>query len=254
MNVYTWLFIEKATRTHGRTRTPTQQCVINYMGREPRKEHVHGYAWMNHVAVHPKQKKQTRYNIVSHVYTNTNYKKRMRTLFPSGPSDLGCGHIPEAWSGLGPLDGLFWDWGRWEGGASQWALPSGPGVPVPLCTSPQPPDPGSSACSETTPTALKGYGASGLEELWKAPWAPCLQVTGSHLQLPSLGSPHLWWKHPPQSGVARIGMCPGHRDEEGRRNGIQASGVSSSTFHSNWQSRNRTFPKVLVPPITRARA
>ena len=33
---------------------------------------------MNRVAVHLKQKKQTRYNTVSHVYTNTNYRKRMR--------------------------------------------------------------------------------------------------------------------------------------------------------------------------------
>ena len=32
--------------------------------------------------------------------------------------------------------------------------------------------------SETIPTAPKGCGASGLEELWKAPWAACLQVMG----------------------------------------------------------------------------
>ena len=169
----------------------------------------------------------------------------------------------------------------------------------------------------------------------------------SHLQLPSLGSPHLWWKHPPQSGVAGTGMCPGDRGKERRRNGTQALGVSSGTAaaakslqscptlcnpidgsppgspvpgilqtrtlechfllqcmkvksesevtqscltlsdpmdcsppgssvrglfqarvlewaaiaspssgtcHSNWQSRNRTFPKALVPPVTRVGA
>ena len=32
----------------------------------------------------------------------------MLTLFPSGLSDLGRCHIPEAWAGLGPLDGLSW--------------------------------------------------------------------------------------------------------------------------------------------------
>ena len=106
---------------------------------------------------------------------NTNYKKRMLTLFLWGFSNLGCCHIPEA---LGPLDGLSWGWGRLGGCASQWALPHGPGGPVPLCTGPQPPDPGGSSCSETTPTAPKGRGASGLEELLKAPWAPRLQVMG----------------------------------------------------------------------------
>ena len=51
--------------------------------------------------------------------------------------------------------------------ASQWALPHGPVEPV-FCTGPQPPDPGGPPCCETTPTAPKGCGASGLKELWKA--------------------------------------------------------------------------------------
>ena len=35
---------------------------------------------------------------------------------------------------------------------------------------------------------------------------------------------------------------------------MQALGVSSSTFYSNCQSRNRTFPKALVPLVTRVGA
>ena len=177
----------------------------------------------------------------------------MLTLFPSGLSDLGCCHIPEAWAGLGPLDGLSWDWGRWGGYASQWAMPHRCGVPVPLCTHPQSPDPSRSSCSETTPPAPKGCGASALEELWKAPWVPCLLMV----------------RFPPPASflsvAAPVDESTFHRvvlqelgcvqetgvRKEGRRNGTQALGVSSGTFHSNWQSRNRTFPKALVPPVTR---
>ena len=36
-------------------RTPNQHCIINYMGRKPKKEHVHGYARVSHVALHLKQ-------------------------------------------------------------------------------------------------------------------------------------------------------------------------------------------------------
>ena len=100
----------------------------------------------------------------------------MLTLFPSGLGALGCWYIPEAWAGLVPKDGLSRSWRSWGGRASPWALPHGPGEPLPLCISPQPPDPGGPSCSETTPTAPKGRGASGLEELWKALWAPCLLV------------------------------------------------------------------------------
>ena len=46
--------------------------------------------------------------VTSTLLQNTNYKKRMLTLFPLGLSDLGRCHIPEAWAGLGPLDGLSW--------------------------------------------------------------------------------------------------------------------------------------------------
>ena len=102
----------------------------------------------------------------------------MSTLFPSGLGDLGCWHIPEAWAGLFPEDGLSWGWRSWGECASQWALPHGPGEPLPLCISPQPPDAGTSSSSETMPTAPKGCATSGLEELWKALWALRLLVLG----------------------------------------------------------------------------
>ena len=54
-------------------RTPNQHCIINYMGRKPKKEHVHGYARLSHVALHLKQT-HTLYNTVSQLYTNTKHK------------------------------------------------------------------------------------------------------------------------------------------------------------------------------------
>ena len=140
----------------------------------------------------------------------------MPTLFPSGLGDLGCCHIPEAWAGLVPKDGLSWGWWSWGGWTSQWALPHGPGEPVPLCISPQPPDPGGSICSESMTTAPKAFGASGLEELWKTLWAPCLLVLGFPPPTPFLRiTPPM--DEPPQSGVAGTWMCPGDgvRKEEG---------------------------------------
>ena len=109
---------------------------------------------------------------------------------------------------------------------SQWTLLHGPGVSASLCTSP--PDPGGSSCrlhllypKDVEPLGWKSFG--------KFPGLHVSGWWGSHIQLPSLGSAHLWWKHPPQSGVAGI---PGHRGKEGRRNETQALGVSSSSFHS----------------------
>ena len=43
------------------------------MGRKPKKEHVHGYARVSHVALHLKQT-HTLYNTVSQLYTNTKHK------------------------------------------------------------------------------------------------------------------------------------------------------------------------------------
>ena len=54
-------------------RTPNQHCIINYTGREPKKEHVYGSAWVNHIAVCLKQR-NTLYNSVSHLHTNAKCK------------------------------------------------------------------------------------------------------------------------------------------------------------------------------------
>ena len=89
---------------------------------------------------------------------------------------------------------------------------------------------------------------------WKSSEKPhglhCL-LWGSHLQPPSLGSPHLWMKAPSPDGWCKNRDVSRGWGKEGRRNGTQALGVSSGTFLSNYQSRNRTFPKALVPPGTR---
>ena len=44
------------------------------MGREPKKESVHGYTWVNHLLYTWNKQINTLYNIVSHLYTNTKYK------------------------------------------------------------------------------------------------------------------------------------------------------------------------------------
>ena len=49
------------------------------MGREPKKEHVHGYAWVNHLLNSWNKQINTLYNIVSHLYTNTEYKLQKET-------------------------------------------------------------------------------------------------------------------------------------------------------------------------------
>ena len=72
--------------------------------------------------------------------------------------------------------------------------------------------------SETIPTAPKGCGASGLEELWKAPWAPCVQVMGfpppaSFLRVTPLRGQLLL-----QSSVAIVEICRGIKAQrEGRK-------------------------------------
>ena len=81
----------------------------------------------------------------------------------------------------------------------------------------------------------------GWRSFWKPPGLHVSRWWGSCLQLPSLGSPHLRWKHAPQHGVAGIRMCPGDGGKEGRRNGTQALGVSSGAFHSNWH-QEQDFP------------
>ena len=90
-----------------------------------------------------------------------------------------------------------------------------------LYTGPQPPDPSRSSCSETMPTEPRERGASGLKELWKAPWAPVSWWWSSTSSLLPKGCPSYGWKHAPQSDVAGTGMCPGDTGKEGRRNGTQ---------------------------------
>ena len=149
----------------------------------------------------------------------------MLTLFPSGLSDLGCCHIPEAWAGLGPLEGPSWGWRSWGGCACHEPFPMDL-----VCLFP-------SALAhnlqiQAGPPAAKLHllHPQDVEPLgWKScEKPPGLHVSrwwGSHLQPPSLGSPHLWLKHPPQSGASGTGMCPGERGKGGRRNGTQALGV-----------------------------
>ena len=155
----------------------------------------------------------------------------MSTVFPSGLGNLGCSHIPEAWAGLFPKDGLSWGWRSWGGCASQWALPHDPDEPVPLCCNPQPPVPGGSSCSETTPPAPRGCAASGLEELWKAPWAPCLLVLGFPPSAFFLRvAPPMDESTLPRVVLQELGFVQG---TGWRRNGTQALSASSGTFHSD---------------------
>ena len=170
----------------------------------------------------------------------------MLTLFPSGLGDLGCCHIPEAWAGLVPKDGLSWGWRSWGGCASQWALPHGPGEPFPLCISPQPLDAGTSSCSGTTPTASKGCATSGLGELWKAPWAPCLLVLGflppaSFLRV----APPMDESTLPRVVLQELGCVQGMRLGR-KKNGTQALSSSSGTFHSD-SPGTRLSPRLLFP-------
>ena len=133
------------------------------MGRKPKKGHVRIYAKGIMFGVHLKQT-NTPYHIVRHLYanTNTNYKKRMLTLFPSGLGALDCWHIPgQAW--FPRMD---------YHGADRAGRIYQPMSPAPwtwrACSPLQGPTTSrsrGSSCSETMPTAPTGCGASGLEEL-----------------------------------------------------------------------------------------
>ena len=76
-------------------------------------------------------------------------------------------------------------------------------------------------------------GTSGLEELAKASRSPgCVLVREL--------STSLSWQHPQQSGFAGgWDFSVGWRERRGRVNETQPLGISSSTLHSPWQSRNR---------------
>ena len=89
----------------------------------------------------------------------------MLTLFPSGLGDLGCCHIPEAWAACFPRMDCHGADGAGGGVPANEPCPMDLVSLLPLRMVPQPPDPDKSSCSETIPTAPKGCGASGQEEL-----------------------------------------------------------------------------------------
>ena len=92
--------------------------------------------------------------------------------------------------------------------------------------------PRGSSCSETMPTAPKGCGASGLKELWKSPWAPCLLVLGFQPPASFLGvSPPMDESTLYIVVLKDLGFVQGMGER--RRNGTQALGVSPGTFHSD---------------------
>ena len=62
------------------------------------------------------------------------------------------------------------------------------------------------------------------------------------------GFPTYGWKHPLNSGVKGTGICPG---EGGRKKEWDTSLGCFSCHFPLWQSRSRTFPKALVPPVIR---
>ena len=154
----------------------------------------------------------------------------MSSLFRLG--DLGCCHIPEAWAGLFPRMDCHGADGAGED------VPANEPCPMDLVSL-------FSAWAhnlqiqEDPPTVkLCLLHPKDVEPLrWKSfkkPRGPHVSWwSGPHLQPPSLGSPYLWMKAPSKSCVTGSGMCPRDRGKEGRRNGTQALGVSSGTFHPN---------------------
>ena len=138
----------------------------------------------------------------------------MLTLFPSGLGALGCWHIPEAWAGLVPKDGQSWGWRSSED------IPANEPCPKDL------------ACLLASAGAhklqiqgvlLQGNYAYCTRRMWSL-WAgralkspvgstsPGVGVPISRLLL--YGHPIYGWKHPPQSGIAGIRICPGGGGKE----------------------------------------
>ena len=83
------------------------------------------------------------------------------------------------------------------------------------------PDPGDPPAAEPTRVPPKDGGGSGLEELGKVLWAPCLLVAGfpppaSFLRVTPLRGQLLL-----QSGVAIVEICPGIKAQrEGRKHSL----------------------------------
>ena len=120
----------------------------------------------------------------------------MSTLFPSGLGDLGCCHIHEAWAGLFPRMDCHGAEGAGEGVPANEPCPM---VQVSLLPSTR----AHNLQIQAGPPAveLRLLHPKDVEALsWKSFEKPReLHVSwcwGSHLQPPSLGSPHLWMNLP----------------------------------------------------------
>ena len=222
-------------------RTPIQHCIINYMGRESKKR-----------TCTPKTKINPPYNILSH---STPIQTTKRECWLSSLQAL------VTWAAVTSLkpEQAWVPWmdclGTEEGGED---MPANEPCPIDVvCLFPS--APAHSLQIQAGPSAVKLHllHPKDVEPLhWKSfekpPGFHASWWWGSHLQPPSFLWPHLWMKAPSTAWCCRNWYVSRRRvRKEGRRNGTQALGVSSGTFHSNWQSRNRTFPKALVPPVTR---
>ena len=119
--------------------------------------------------------------------------------------------------------------------------PHGLGLPVPLCISPQSPDPGDPPAAEPALAPPKDGGVSGLEELCKVLWAPCLLVAGfpppaSFLRVTPLRGQLLL-----QSSVAIVEICRGIKAQrEGRKE------TQPRVYPFLLTTQNRICPKALV--------
>ena len=97
----------------------------------------------------------------------------------------------------------------------------GLGIPVPLCMSPQSPDPGDPPAAEPTLVPSKDGGGSGLEKLCKVLWALCLLVAGFRPPASFLRATPLRGQLFLQSDVAIVEICPGIKAQrEGRRHSL----------------------------------
>lgn len=92
------ILYNKKAPTVGRDSTG-QHYIMNYMGSKTEKGDVHVYAYVNHGAVHLKNKNL--YNTVSHLYTNTKYtnytNKKCRLYSPQALVTGGRWSHLEAW-------------------------------------------------------------------------------------------------------------------------------------------------------------
>ena len=119
----------------------------------------------------------------------------MSSLFPSGLGDLGCCHIPEAWAGLFPRMDCHGADGAGED------VPANEPCPMDLVSLFSARAHNLQFQEDPPAVKLRLLHPKDVEPLgWKSFEKPCgLHVSwcwGSHLQPPSLGSPHLWMNLP----------------------------------------------------------